>query len=189
LKLTRPKPKYRKKRIKGAAKVALLKPFKIPDDFRIVVDTREQQSIFEDGDELASIIETRVLHEGDYSISGYEDRFAIERKKMSDLYAYCGREFRSKTQAKLERFRSMIEMGGWVGLIIQATEYTVLSGHSFSKLSPEVVRQQIASFEVKYGINVYFNLYSKNLRRWTLDRMLKFWKYNHKKIDEGNGET
>jgi len=175
-----PKSAKRKRRTSqtlGGPPVLLLKPFKIPDGFKIVIDTREQQSIFKDGDELESILEHRALKNGDYSISGYEDMFAIERKKMSDLYSYCGSEFRDKTADKLSRFKDMIKRGGWVGLIIQATENTVLGGNFHSKLPSEVVRQQIASFEVKYGIHVYYNKYSRNLRRWSVDRMLKFYKY------------
>lgn len=178
------KKRHRAKTQSGSGPVPVLKPFKLPEGFRIVEDTREQQSIFSEDDELRPIIETRVLHDGDYSIAGYEDLFAIERKKMSDLYAYCGREFKEKTVKKLARFTEMIAAGGYVALIIQATEYTVLGGMSFSKLPPEVVRQQIASFEVRYGIHVYYNLYSKNLRRWTVDRMLKFYKYEKEKVDE-----
>lgn len=161
-----------------------MKPFKLVEGFKIIVDTREQQSIFKSCDkELTSRIVSKALKDGDYSIQGFENLFSVERKKISDLYSYCGREFRDKTRFKLKRFQNMIEKGGWVGLIIQATEAQVFNGNFHSQLPPEVVRQQIASFEVKYGIHVYYNQYSKNLCRWVVDRMLKFYYYQSRLVE------
>lgn len=165
---------------KRGGALSKLKPFKFPDGFVIAVDTREQKgkTLF---DPLPAFMEGRIqrktLHYGDYSICGFEDLFAIERKQMSDLYSYCGIEYKKKTIRKLDEFRGIHDRGGWVGLAIEASEAQVLSGHRYSKLPPEVVRQVLASICVKYKIHVYCNQYKSYVRRWVLDRALKFYKY------------
>ena len=51
-------------------------------DFTVVVDTREQLPyIFGPGVETVE----KTLETGDYSVEGYEDVFAVERKSLPDL--------------------------------------------------------------------------------------------------------
>ena len=90
-----------------------LKPWNIPAGFLLVQDTREQKPLFTDPPDGLEVI-TDTLPHGDYSIRGFEDRFAIERKQMSDFYGYIGKE-RERTTRKMEEFRRMISCGGWVG--------------------------------------------------------------------------
>ncbi len=63
--------------------------------FTVVVDTREQhpwafRGFRHDADRnnvpMIVPIENRALDTGDYSISGLEQRIAIERKSLDDLY-------------------------------------------------------------------------------------------------------
>jgi ERCC4-type nuclease len=64
-----------------------LKPFKIPPGLVLVQDTREQQPLFavpQDGLEVVS----GTLPHGDYSIKGFEQKFVIERKKISDFFSF-----------------------------------------------------------------------------------------------------
>lgn len=153
-----------------------LKPFVFPEGFTVIVDTREQKSLFDPCPEkYKERIISKALKFGDYSIAGYEDMFTIERKMISDLYSYCGIERRTKTDRKMSEFKGMIDRGGWVGLIIQATEADVLAGNLYSRLSPEVVRKSIVSFEIKTGIHVYYSRHKKQLRRWVLDRSIYFY--------------
>lgn len=148
----------------------LLKPFKIPDGFTLIVDTREQQPLFVRPPNNLNILK-KSLKDGDYSIEGYENVFCIERKKIGDFYSYIGRD-RRKTTKKMHRFSDMY----WVGLAIEAAEEDILSGHVMSKVPPEVARQTIASFELRYRIHVYFNRSRHDLARWILDRAIMFHK-------------
>jgi ERCC4-type nuclease len=72
---------------------------KIPKGFQLIIDTREQLPLFEDYD-IPKI--RTVIHDGDYSIKGFEDSFAVERKQVSDFFSYIGKE-REKTVKKLKR--------------------------------------------------------------------------------------
>lgn len=118
---------------------------------------------------------TDTLHIGDYSILGFEDKFAVERKQISDFYSYIGRE-RQWTVKKMEQFREISFAGGFAALVIEASEADILSGYHMSRVTPETARQALVSFEVRYGINVYYSKSRADIRRWILDRAIKFYR-------------
>jgi len=150
-----------------------LKPYKIPDGFTLIVDTREQVQLFTDPIPGLTIIH-HVLKNGDYSIKGFEDKFSIERKMISDFYGYIGKE-RKKTMKKMNRFRDMVLAGGFVGLAIECSEEEIMYGYYMSQLSPEVARQAINSFIIRYGVHVYMNKDRKCIKRYILDKAIKFY--------------
>ena len=151
-----------------------LKPVKVPDGFRLVVDTREQRPLFRDKPDGLEVI-TDTLHHGDYSIRGFENTFAIERKKISDFYSYIGKE-RSRTISKMEQFREIVSSGGFVGLVIEVSECSLLSGYIMSRVSPETARQALVSFEIRYGVHIYYSKSRRDISRWILDRAIKFYR-------------
>lgn len=150
-----------------------LKPYRFPSGFVLVQDTREQKPLFKDDTTVPYI--TSTLHHGDYSIQGLTSRIAFERKQISDLYSYVGKE-RDKTIAKMQRFKYIIENGGFVSLIIESTEEDVLFGNQFSQITPEMVRHALVSFQIRYGIHVYYSNDRDYLRRYILDHAIKFFK-------------
>lgn len=152
------------------------KRFKIPDGFILLQDTREQMPLFDESVRIEglNVINTALVH-GDYSIKGFEDRFCVERKQMSDFYSYIGKG-REHTVCKMRRFEEMIQAGGFVGLVIEASESDLLAGYMMSRVSPETARMAIVSFEVRYGVHVYYNRSRDDLIRWILDRAIKFYR-------------
>lgn len=157
--------------------IGKLKPFKIPDGMIIRTDTREQDPLFLFSDLEHTgklIVQVMKLDHGDYSIKGFEDKFAIERKQMSDFYSYIGKE-RKRTVKKMEKFRDIIRAGGFVMLAIECSEAEIMSGNMFSTLSPEVARGAINSFRIRYGVHIYYNKERKMLERAVLDSCIKFY--------------
>ena len=150
-----------------------LKPYKIPEGMQVVVDTREQIPLFKRIPPGLTLV-SKSLKDGDYSLIGFENKFAIERKMISDFYGYIGGE-RKKTVDKMKRFDKMVKSGGFVMLCIEAAEEEVLYGHEFSKLSPEVARQAVNSFRLRYGVHIYYNKDRKYIERTILDSMIKFY--------------
>jgi len=150
-----------------------LKPHVFPDNFVLIIDTREQTPLFT-RIPPGLIIKSTKLNDGDYSILGFESSFAIERKKLSDLLSYCTIE-REKTVAKMKRFAKM----EWVGLVIEVKESDLYRPYLNSNISPEVVRQALASFEIRYGIHVYCNGERDQVNRWVLDRAIKYYRMKH----------
>ena len=155
-----------------------LKPAIIPPDMVVIVDTREQNSplLIKPPKGLTIIRDT--LTDGDYGIRGLP-LFAIERKFMGDLFPYCATEQIAKTKPKMLRFLEMIKKGGWVGLAIQERESDVFRRQQFTKISPESVRAALVSFEVRYGVHVYFNKDKDKIVMWMVDRMVKYYNVKH----------
>lgn len=151
-----------------------LKPFKIPAGFVLVQDTREQKPLFDQSMDGLLVV-TDTLPFGDYSLRGFEDRFCVERKQISDFFTYIGKE-RDRTKRKMEEFRNIISSGGYVGLVIEALESDLLSGYVMSRISPETARQALVSFEVRCGLHIYYSRSREDIKRWILDRAIKFFK-------------
>ena len=151
-----------------------LKPFRFPKGFVMVQDTREQRPLFKSPPHGLEVV-TDTLHHGDYSIRGFEDKFCIERKQVSDFYSYIGKE-RDRTIRKMEMFRDMITSGGFAALVLEASESDILNGFDMSRVSPETARQALVSFEIRYGVHVYYSKSRHDIRRWVLDRAIKFYK-------------
>lgn len=149
-----------------------LKPTLIPDGFVLIQDTREQRGLFDTYPGLTII--NKALKDGDYSIKGFEDAIAIERKQMSDFYGYIGKE-RDKTKLKLDRFRDIVSRGGFCALVVEADEKDILAGNPMSRVSPEVARGFLVSLNTRYGIHGYYSRDREAIKRWMLDRMVKFY--------------
>ena len=64
----------------------------------------------------------------------------------------------------------------WVGLVVEATEADILAGYVMSRISPETARQALVSFEVRYGVHVYYSRSRRDIARWILDRAIKYYK-------------
>lgn len=150
--------------------------FKIPDGFVLLQDTREQRPLFDAavGIPGLAVVNTCLVH-GDYSVRGFEDKFCVERKAVSDFFQYIGKQ-RMVTSRKMECFREITCQGGFVGLVVEAQEADLLAGYIMSRLSPEMVRQALVSFEVRYGVHVYYSRLRPDIIRWVLDRAIKFYR-------------
>ena len=160
-------------------KVIILEPdfrrFKIPEGFVLLQDTREQRPLFDSTIQIDGLeVITDTVPCGDYTVKGFEDRFAIERKQISDFYSYIGKE-RDRTTRKMQEFREISQKGGFCGLVIEATESDLLSGYVMSRVSPETARMALVSFEIRSGVHVYYSRSRDDCRRWILDRAIKFY--------------
>lgn len=141
----------------------------IPDGFVLVIDTREQQPLFSGRDDIP--VEHRVLHDGDYSVSGYETLIIVERKKLSDFLSYIGKERATKTIPKLCR----LSAARFAALIIEEDEQQLNGPFRHSKLTGEHVRAFLLSCRVRYGIHVYISKDRAALERFVIDHCVKAW--------------
>lgn len=145
------------------------KPFSFPSDFILVIDTREQTPLFTRTKGLVSVVDT--LKNGDYSIRGFENEFAIERKQISDFYSYIGKE-RDRTVQKLKQLSNF----NFAALVIEADIGDILQHQFWSKIHPEVARGFLTSVNVRYGIHTYLERDRKLIEMYILDRAIKFYK-------------
>lgn len=169
----------KKKRISPSSKIIMpsgpsrfagtFKPHVFPDGFCVIIDTREQAPLFTSIPK-GLMIKRDTLHNGDYSIAGFEDRFAVERKGISDFLAYITFE-RPRTVEKLKRLQEY----EFKALVIESDEDELYYGSIYSGTSAEVIRAAIISFQVRYGLHVYINKDRGNIERTVLDWAVKFW--------------
>lgn len=157
------------------AKPGSFKPHVIPQGMVVVCDTRETVPLFDLHDLPKGLVLTRdTLRDGDYSLRGFEDKVAIERKGgMSDFLNYLTTT-RERTRDKMHRFRDF----EFVGLLLEVSEAEAYCPQMYSNVSIEVIRQSIVSFEVRFGVHVYYGD-RDCCRRKCLDWLICY--YNWKK--------
>jgi len=72
---------------------------------------------------------------GDYSVKGFEEAFAVERKQIADFYSYIGKE-RERTRYKMEAFKAACFRGGFAALVVEAEEKTSSRGYIMRPREP-----------------------------------------------------
>jgi ERCC4-type nuclease len=148
--------------------------FEFPEDFILVIDTREQDMLFKHPRKGLTIVRDTLKY-GDYSIRGFQDLLAVERKNLSDLFGSIGKG-RERFKAELEGLSKYERK--W--LLIEATEDDVLSWQEFSLLHPNVARGFLTSLEIRYGIGVYYQPDRRKAERWILDRFIRYFNLKRK---------
>ncbi len=121
---------------------------KVPP-FEILVDTREQAPLVFDGVPARRA----TLATGDYSLSGYADRFTVERKSLPDL-VHSVLQDRERFENELARAARWYDFRG---LVIVSSYARVARGeYEFSMANPRSVIASINAFEIRYGLHVAF---------------------------------
>lgn len=138
---------------------------RIPKDFVMIQDTREQKPLFAPDD---TVIE-RALKTGDYSVLGFEEKVTIERKSIADLYGSIKRD---RFERRIKRMKEM----DWAGILIEGTEDDVMRRQPYTQIRPQHVYGALTSYEIQ-GIHIYFSKRPRDARAWVLSRLIKF--YDH----------
>ena len=139
----------------------------IPDGFTLIVDTREQTPLFT----TKPWIIYRKLDQADYSILGFEDKIAIERKSITDLLNVMGIS-RKRFEKEIERLRGY----WWKGLLIEGTEKDVYDIHKHSSVNLNARYHTLASWEIR-GFHIYYAESKKKARWWVLTRLIKLYQH------------
>lgn len=124
--------------------------------FTVVVDNREGHPYAfanvgqVNGRRLVVPLDNRYLPTGDYSIQGYEDRFALERKSLEDLYSTLGQN-RERFKHELER----LDLMDFAAIVVEATLAEVLDpalhrGNWQSRLNPRSAEQTMVAWSVRF---------------------------------------
>lgn len=119
----------------------------------IIIDTKEKRPLVFPG-EIRAV--RRHLDTGDYSISGYEDRFTVERKSLADLVGTVTHD-RKRFVCELERmtafeFRRILIVAPFAA--VARGRFRIGRGvHSFN---PRAVLGSLMAFDIRYGVPVEF---------------------------------
>ena len=109
----------------------------------ILIDDREKQPFEFPGVET----ETARLETGDYTVKGFEDSFAVERKSLNDLATSVG-SGRERFEAEIQRAQDMNEFT----VIIEGTYQEAQNGAYYSNIHPNAVTGTTEKWPLKYGI-------------------------------------
>lgn len=158
--------------------------------FTIIIDSREQSAfdfrqLTEKGKPLVVGTERKGLKTGDYSVKGFEEMFAVERKELGDLFNCMGSD-RERFERQLERLNKL--QGAWV--MIEGGWDRILRGHAHSKMNPKSVVGSILAYQADYFPNVHWitapgKWVAEQLTFNILRRCVK--KYGEKEKDTGKG--
>ena len=113
---------------------------------RILIDTREQEPYTFTGYEAAT--EPATLPVGDYSLPGFQDRAAVERKSLNDLIGCLMGKDRERFERELARGRHY----DLFMVVVEASLADVSQGRYRSDIKPQAALQSIVTFQVRYRI-------------------------------------
>lgn len=143
----------------------------------IVIDSREQRPL-----PFPKSYQTIIkgLHTGDYSLLGYENRIAVERKSKSDSYASLGSN-RERFEKELIRLGDM-EYGA---IVIECSLREFLLQPDYSKMHPHAAINSLVAWSIKYGVPVFLGDDRRHSAALVLSILRHWWKY----FGEGNGQN
>jgi DNA excision repair protein ERCC-4 len=117
---------------------------------RVAIDRREQlpysfnNSVFE--------MVPSTLKSGDYSLVGFEDRYTLERKSLSDLLGSLtqGRErfIREMLRVRTYEFSALILECTWSDILVG--NWPLLHGRPCSRVHPASIRGTLIAFSTRY---------------------------------------
>lgn len=121
----------------------------------VIIDTREKTPYTftgitadkkDGGGEI--VVPTRIerMKSGDYSLLGYADRVAVERKSLADLFGTLGRG-RARFERELARLNEMD-----FALVLVEAEWSEIVGHPppHTKITPKSIHRSVLAFRVRY---------------------------------------
>ncbi len=112
----------------------------------VVIDSREQWPL-----PIQRLPTIRAgLYSGDYSVTGLENVFAVERKSVDDLVGCCVNSNRERFEHELHRLRGF----RFKRLLIIGHREQVERGDYTSRITPPAVLGTLAAFEIRYDCPV-----------------------------------
>lgn len=109
----------------------------------ILIDDREKRPWQFPG------VETKEarLETGDYTVEGYEDRFAVERKSLNDLATSMGNG-RDRFEAEIQRAQDFDEFA----VVVEGSREDAKRGEYYSQIHPNAVIGTAEKWPLRYGI-------------------------------------
>jgi len=140
---------------------------------RIIIDSREQEAYAFDPARVE--MQQAALPAGDYSLAGYEDRVAVERKSLDDFVSTVIRS-RKRFAVELEKLRQM----EFACVVVEAGLADIFSRRYQGGANPASVFGATISIIVDHGIPVFFCSDRQVACRFAQDYLLRV----HRHIEE-----
>lgn len=133
----------------------------------VVIDSREQAPFRFEGYPVE--IEIGTLATGDYSLRGFEDRIAIERKELGDLIG-CLTHDRERFARELTRLRGFES----AAVVVESPFDELRAGRYRSQMRPEAALQSVLSIQSVYRMPFLFGRDRSDAERLTFDLLRHF---------------
>jgi len=117
---------------------------------KIMIDTREQAPYLFEG--FACSTEPATLESGDYSLPGFTDRVAIERKALDDLIACLMGPNRERFEKELRRLARY----DLAAVVVESSLEDISRGRYKSEMKPQAALQSILAFMARYRVPFVF---------------------------------
>lgn len=158
--------------------------------YTVIVDTREQHPFSftgfkADADKqyrpLVIPIEQAGLPTGDYSLKGFEDRAAIERKGLSDAFSTFTPP-RDRFERELERLNAM----EFAAVVIEASWPTIrYHPPPHSEFSPKSFFRSVIAWQVRFPRVQWWTCETRTFAEHVTLRLLeRFWLDEQKRLKE-----
>lgn len=113
--------------------------------FVILIDSREQAPY--SFKKYEAMTEVMALPIGDYSLPGFQDKVAIERKTINDLVG-C---LKNKERGRFERELAKAKYYELFAVVCESAWRDLVKGNYRSEMKPQSVCQSVLTFQVRYG--------------------------------------
>lgn len=144
------------------------------EPIEIIIDSREQKPLdfrpFIESDGIC--FGDGSLHTGDYSIGGFEQCVAIERKSLDDLVGTLINGYEADTRRPPKRFnRELLRMSFFdrAIILVEATEADLWSHRYRSMAQPASVWGMLMGIFATYGVSFYFTGNRLHSAKWIVD--------------------
>lgn len=116
----------------------------------VIADTREQKPFsFE---KYKVQVQRATLPAGDYSIMGFEDRVAIERKELGDLIACLMGSNRERFERELAKAKGYDVFA----VVVEASLQDIAEGKYRSEMKPHAALQSVTALMVRHRVPFVF---------------------------------
>lgn len=137
---------------------------------KIVIDSREQHPFSFEGYPVE--VANGTLTTGDYSVPGFEDRVAVERKSLGDLLG-CLTHDRDRFIREMERLRGYES----AVVVVEASFDDLAAGRYRSKMNPESAVQSVVSIIQAYRMPFSFCGDRRRAERFVFDFLRHFCRH------------
>ena len=143
---------------------------------RVIIDSREQEEFAFDPVQVD--VERRALPAGDYSLAGYQDRVAVERKSLDDFVSTVIRS-RKRFVAELQKLREM----EFARVVVEAGLADVFARRYRGGANPTSVFGAAISITVDHSVPVFFCSDRQVACRFTQDYLLRVHRHLQEAAD------
>lgn len=137
---------------------------------KILIDSREKNPFTFTGYDVDP--EPAMLPVGDYSLPGFEDRVALERKSLNDLISCLMNSNRERFEKELVKGRAY----DLFMVVVEASLADVSRGRYRSEMKAHAALQSLLAFQVRYRLSIIWagnRAGAEYMTFWTLAKYLR----------------